>query len=66
MATNDVRADRKIYRVVLVGDSLSGKSSLLASFLPNRFRPNHTSSPSTTIQVDDKMVNNSTVVSVAS
>jgi GTPase SAR1 family protein len=62
MATNDMTANKKIYKVVLVGDSLSGKSSLLASFLPNQFYPNYISSPSTTIEIDNKMVRNSIVV----
>ena len=61
MATNDARADRKTYKVVLVGDSLCGKSSILATFLPDRARRNYISSPSTTIQIDDKIVRNSIV-----
>jgi GTPase SAR1 family protein len=62
MATNDMTANKKIYKVVLVGDSLSGKSSLLASFLPNQLYPNYISPPSTTIEIDNKMVRNSMVI----
>jgi GTPase SAR1 family protein len=40
---NNVGTDRKKYKIVLVGDSLSGKSTLLTSFLYNRFNPDHDS-----------------------
>jgi GTPase SAR1 family protein len=43
MAMNNVGTDRKKYKIVLVGDSLSGKSTLLTSFLYNRFNPDHDS-----------------------
>jgi GTPase SAR1 family protein len=59
--TNNARTAKTNYKVVLVGDTLSGKSCLLMSFLHNQFNPNHIAacgemSYTKTIQIDGKSV----------
>lgn len=45
------------HRVVLVGDSFAGKTTLLASALSDPLPANDFSSPSKTIRVHNQMVN---------
>lgn len=59
MAMSNIKSDGKVYKIVLVGDSLSGKSALVISFVRNQFNSDTTSnfdeiSHTKTIKIDNK------------
>ena len=57
MATNVTPIEKKVFKLVLAGDSQAGKTSLLASFLSDQSPANALPLPTKTILVHKQPVN---------